>query len=139
MTADPMQKVLPREDWQWLADQLRAWPEQRVHPQRTMCDGALRSMAADVIEAALALLTREEEVRGECWQSIETAPWDSPFMAGLWVRNNKTGHRWWEAYLVSIDDETGEAQSWPEGEPLPWTLHDFEAWRPLPAPPKDEA
>ena len=51
--------VLPQADWQWLADQLRAWPNRRVHPERTMCEAALRPMAADVIEAALALLATD--------------------------------------------------------------------------------
>lgn len=61
MPTDPkdreMVEVLPIRDWQWLADQLRAWPERRVHPERTMCEGVLRPMAAAVIEDALSRLT----------------------------------------------------------------------------------
>lgn len=54
-------EVLSREDWQWLADQLRAWPLKRVHPDRTMCEATLRPMAADVIEAALVQLAEADE------------------------------------------------------------------------------
>jgi len=71
----------------------------------------------------------------EGWRPIQTAPADEPFIAGLWVTNNQTGARWWEWYVVAIDDETGEARGYPDGEPLPWSLADFEAWHPVPAPP----
>ena len=47
-------ELLERHDWQWLADQLRAWPERRVHPERTMSFGSLTRMAADVIEHCAA-------------------------------------------------------------------------------------
>lgn len=45
-------RVLDVADWPWLADQLEAWPEKRVHPDRTMSIASLHRMAAAVIRQA---------------------------------------------------------------------------------------
>lgn len=67
--------LLPVADWQWLADQLRAWPEKRVHPERTMCDGVLRPMAAKVIEEALRRLSAiTPQPNTEGWQYVPKEP-----------------------------------------------------------------
>lgn len=83
----------------------------------------------------IATAIRDGSPADDGWQDIATAPGDAPFMAGLWVENNQTGERWWETYIISIDDETGEAESWPESDTLPWDLQAFDKWRPLPAAP----
>jgi hypothetical protein len=98
-------------------------------------DVRLSDLTDEEIHRLTKALQSDGEVRAEGWRPIETAPDDRPFMVGLWVTNNKTGERWWETYIISLDDETGEAEGWPDGEPLPWVLRDFEAWRALPAPP----
>lgn len=66
LLARKAREALPREDWQWLADQLRAWPERRVHPDRTMCEAVLRPMAADVIEGCLAAFARASTIPEGC-------------------------------------------------------------------------
>lgn len=92
------------------------------------------NQVTDDIIAALAVGEAPEQASGG-WRSLSEIP-DEPVMVGLWVTNNKTGDRWWETYIISIDDETGEAKSWPEDEHLPWSLQDFDGWQPLPdAPP----
>lgn len=126
-------EVLPREDWQWLADQLRAWPVKRVHPDRTMCEAVLRPMAADVIETALAEGSGIGELREACedWLPIEQASeevmmgnrvllWDGFYVFegfNNWSFDGKHRHDCWV---------TAEGLS-----PRPHVTH----FRPLPAPP----
>lgn len=92
----------------------------------------------DIITKALAsgFLARQapSHATGAGWRSIETIPDDNPSLVGLWVTHNETGERWWEVFVISIEDETGEAIGWPDGEPLPWALADFEGWMPVPGP-----
>lgn len=44
--------LLEHKHWPWLAEQILAWPDRRVHPDRTMSIGTLHRMAAAVIAQA---------------------------------------------------------------------------------------
>lgn len=47
----------------WLADQLEAWPDRRVHPDRTMSIGTLHKLAAEALRNhSTDLAARDAEI-----------------------------------------------------------------------------
>lgn len=72
------------------------------------------------------------DTRLDGWQPIETAPDDALFIGAVHVRDNRTGVRWWDRHLLSLDDETGDIHAdYDHG----WQLADYEWWHPLDLPP----
>ena len=71
------------------------------------------------------------------WQPISTDPNDGAYrFYGLYVTNNKTGFRWFEAHYVALDD--GGQLLHPSGDNFDdWAYDDFEVWAPAPPLPKE--
>ena len=123
---------IPYADDQWAGE---CAPDDRIIAYRvasddgpcTDCDGTLIDKTSPE-----PFVGRVAYHRGQGWLPIESAPVAEPFLAGVYVSNNKTGQRWWECHVVWIDDETGEIDSDTDAG---WSIRDYSHWQPLPPAP----
>jgi hypothetical protein len=67
------------------------------------------------------------------WKPIETAPKDAPFLAAVEVFSAIVP-TYWQMDVIWLDAETGDIHVDCENG---WSLSDYDAWMPLPAPPSD--
>lgn len=66
---------------------------------------------------------------------MNSAPRDGTWiLVGLWVQHNQQPEPHWEHYVVSYDNQTGEAYQ-QDFEVLPWSWDQFDAWTVIPKPP----
>lgn len=109
-TAANDSEALDREDWPWLAQQLRDWPEKRTHPERTMSIASLHRMAAKVIDtSATSLATLQSENQRLREALTPSGDTKAAYMGEFSIR----------MMVPSIDEDDDELV--PHSEPVPWT------------------
>jgi hypothetical protein len=71
------------------------------------------------------------------WHPIARDPRDGKFrFYGLFVKNERTGFKWFEAYYVAEDDDGQLIDS--SGDHFSdWTMDDFQFWADAPPQPPD--
>ena len=96
----------------------------------------------DVYRHLLARLDAAERERDEAraiwaegWLPMDSAPNDAQFLAAIEV-SSSIGPTYWQMDVIWLDDETGDIHADCENG---WSLSDYDAWMPLPAPPANHS